>query len=81
MVTVMGIRAAKSGMQMGEITGSVEKIMAENPRRVARLNIELFFSGHSLAPHEKEILEKTAQTCPVAMSLHPEIKQMIVFNW
>jgi uncharacterized OsmC-like protein len=30
---------------------------------------------------EKTILEKTAMTCPVFNSLHPEIKKEVVFNW
>jgi uncharacterized OsmC-like protein len=30
---------------------------------------------------EKTILEKTAMTCPVLNSLHPDIKKEVVFNW
>lgn len=81
MITIMGLRAAKSRMHMGDVTGSVEKIMADNPRRVARLNVELHFAGHTLSAQDKEILEKAAHTCPVALSLHPEIVQHIVFDW
>jgi hypothetical protein len=29
----------------------------------------------------KTILERTALTCPVHFSLHPDIKREIVFNW
>ena len=29
----------------------------------------------------KTILERTAMTCPVYYSLHPDIKKVITFNW
>jgi uncharacterized OsmC-like protein len=35
----------------------------------------------SVSDKEKIILEKTAMTCPVLNSLHPEIKKEVVFNW
>ena len=30
---------------------------------------------------EKKILERVAHTCPVHLSLHPDVKQNFVFNW
>jgi hypothetical protein len=37
----------------------------------------------SVAPDAKNktILERTAMTCPVYYSLHPDIKKVIAFNW
>jgi uncharacterized OsmC-like protein len=29
----------------------------------------------------KTILERTAMTCPVHFSLHPDIEKVITFNW
>jgi len=30
---------------------------------------------------EKAILEHAARTCPVALSVHPDLIQTITFNW
>jgi uncharacterized OsmC-like protein len=37
----------------------------------------------NLSPNDKTkaILERTAMTCPVHYSLHPDIKREIIFNW
>jgi putative redox protein len=81
MISIMGIRAMKGEMNMGHVTGSVVKVMAENPRRVAELKVEITFEGHQLNELQKEILLKAAHTCPVALSLHPDIKQEYTINW
>ena len=54
--------------------------MAADPRRISEIHIEFNFS---IAPDAKNktILERTAMTCPVYYSLHPEIKKVIAFNW
>ena len=81
MITVMGIKADKHNMDMGEVSGTVKKIMASEPRRVAQLNVEIAFKGHRLSSTERNILEKTALTCPVAHSLHPDITQQVKFSY
>lgn len=54
--------------------------MAANPRRISRIEVTLDFS---INPDEKTktILEHTARTCPVLMSLHPEVEKEIIFHW
>lgn len=81
MITVMGIKAEKHGMDMGEVTGTVKKVMASEPRRVAQLNVEITIKGHRLSSNERNILEKTAITCPVSHSLHPDINQHVKFSY
>jgi uncharacterized OsmC-like protein len=55
--------------------------MASDPRRVAEIRIDFFMPVHPYSTREKAILEHAARTCPVALSLHPELKQIIQFNW
>lgn len=81
MITVMGIAAEKNDIQMGEIEGEVEKIMASNPRRVATLNVKLHFSAHHLSDSEKKYLENIAINCPVAKSIHPDIAVNMAFSY
>jgi uncharacterized OsmC-like protein len=81
MLTVMGILAQKKGIRLGEVVGTVEKMMAERPRRVSALMIELKFKGHQLSEIEKVLLEDAAINCPVAKSIHPDIAVNVKFGY
>jgi hypothetical protein len=59
----------------------ITKIMAENPRRVAEVVIDYFFPPNSFSDREKAIIENAARTCPVARSLHPDLRQTLRFNY
>ncbi len=80
-MTIMGITAAAKGINLGKIEATVEKIMAENPRRVAQINIDLTIENRGLSNREIEILKNAAFDCPVAKSIHPEINQVFNFNF
>jgi len=79
MITVMGIKARDRDWDMGELSGEVEKIMADAPRRIAALNVELTFKGHNLSQKEKNVLENVALTCPVAQSLKAGLHVQVRF--
>jgi len=79
MITVMGIAAEKNDWQMGEVTSSVKKVMAAAPRRIARLEIEIIFTGHGLNSSEQSLLEQIALNCPVAKSIHPDVVNQVKF--
>ena len=80
MFTVMGIKAHEMGVDFSGSTAEVTKIMAAEPRRISEIQVTF---NMNLAPDEKtkSILERTAMTCPVFYSLHPDIIKVIVFNW
>jgi uncharacterized OsmC-like protein len=80
MFTVMGIRAQEIGVDFSDSTAEVTKIMAAEPRRISEIHVSF---DMNLAADEKTktILERTAMTCPVFYSLHPDIIKVIVFNW
>lgn len=79
MMTIMGIAAAKNGFAFegGEI--EITKIMAEGPRRITEIIAVVQMPKHDFAPAQKKLLENAAINCPVAKSIHPEIKQTISF--
>jgi uncharacterized OsmC-like protein len=68
-----------------DITGAkveVTKIMKADPRRIGGIVTHLFMPAElSIDEKSKEILERAANTCPVAKSLHPDLELEIVFNW
>lgn len=82
MISIMGIAALKEGHTPIEGTlAEVTKIMYQEPRRVGEIHVKLFFPKYNYSEKEKKIYENAAKTCPVAKSIHPDIKQKIEFVW
>jgi len=80
MFTVMGIKAREINIDFSNSTAEVTKLMAAEPRRISEIHIT-FQMNLEADEKTKIILERTAMTCPVHHSLHPDIKREIVFNW
>ena len=80
MLTVMGIKARDLEVDMDGATASVTKHMVSDPRRISKIEVilELPFN---IPAKERTILERTANSCPVHHSLHPDIEKNIIFNW
>ena len=81
MITIMGIAAREHGFDMDGTTAKIWKIMESNPRRVGEVQIELTFPKNNYSDKEKKIIERSAFTCPVYLSLHPDLKKTITFNF
>jgi Predicted redox protein, regulator of disulfide bond formation len=80
MLTIMGIAARTHGFDIDGTHVSITKVMGTNPRRVVEVIVELNFP-RTYSEKVKKIIELSAKECPVANSLHPELKQTIVFNY
>ena len=80
MFTVMGIKAAEMNVDLSNATAEITKIMAAEPRRISEIHV-VFNITSVVDDKTKTILERTAMTCPVHYSLHPDIKKVITFNW
>lgn len=81
MMTVMGIVAERHNWNLVGSTFAVLKHMsAEPPRRIAQIDVT-FTLPAALAPQERTLLERAAHTCPVGLSLHPDVRQNIVFEY
>ena len=81
MITVMGIYAEKNGILMPNVYSRTNKVMSSSPRKISKLKIEIIFEGNQLSEVEKQSLKNVALNCPVAKSLHPDLKQEIEFNF
>lgn len=81
MLTVMGIKARDMGVDLTGTTAEVTKVMAAEPRRISEVHVTLTFPKNNYTDKDKSILENTAKTCPVAYSLHPDIKQVVQLVW
>ena len=80
MLTVMGIKARDMEVDLTETTATVTKTMDVNPRRISKIEVVFDIPAH-VDEKTRKILEKTANTCPVHYSLHPDIEKVITFNW
>ena len=80
LLTIMGIKARDLNIDIKNTTAEVSKVMASNPRRISEIQITVNFT-RSYDQRIKKILEKAALACPVSNSLHPDLKQNILFNW
>lgn len=81
MITIMGIAARNSGFNIDGTKARVTKIMASDPRRVGEVIIELDFPAINYTEREKQIIRQCAKICPVSQSLHPDLKQTVIFNF
>jgi putative redox protein len=80
-MTIMGIAAQTHGFNLEGTEISITKIMGENPRRVGEVIVEFDLPKNNYSEKEKAIIENAARTCPVARSLHPDLKQTFIFNF
>ncbi len=80
MITMMGIKAEEMGIELEGTRAEVTKTMAENPRRISKIEANLYFPV-VYSEKQTKILEHTARTCPVLQSLHPDIEKVISFKY
>ena len=80
-MTIMGIKARDNGIDIKGTGIEITKIMASEPRRVAEVVVEFNFPKKNYTDEEKRLIESVAGTSPVPLSLHPDLKQTIKFNW
>lgn len=80
MFTIMGIKARDMGVAIEDSTADVTKHMQASPRMISK--IEVVFNMKSDADKKSRvILERAGMTCPVFLSLHPDVEKAITFNW
>jgi putative redox protein len=81
MLTTMGILARTLNLDMNGATAVVEKEMTTSaPRKIQRLTVKIKMP-RALGEEDQLKLERAAQTCPVARSLHPDVEQVVAFAW
>lgn len=80
MVSIMAIKSKDLEVDLKDSTVSITKIMQAEPRKIAKIIVELNMSI-ATSDKNKTILERSAMTCPVLLSLHPDIEKEVTFNW
>jgi uncharacterized OsmC-like protein len=80
-MTIMGISARNHELDMTGATAEITKIMAADPRRIAKVIIKFIMPANGYTDTQKVILEKAARTCPVSFSLAEGVEQEMTFEW
>ncbi len=80
-LTIMGIKAADKDIDIEGASAEVTKIMASNPRRIARIEINISMPANNYSDIEKKLLEAAAHGCPVGQSIHPDLEEVITIKW
>ena len=80
MVTIMGISAETHGFNIDGTVIHVTKIMKENPRRVGEVIVDFDFRKTDYSEKERKLIWHAARTCPVMLSLHPDLVRTIRMN-
>jgi putative redox protein len=83
LMTVMGIFARREGLDLEGTRVQVVKEMVSDPvRRIGALTATVRFPpGRQFSEHDRVCLERTAHTCPVRQSLHPDVKVAMTFEY
>ncbi len=76
MLTIAAIRAEKNNFQIKKCIYSCQKNMGASPRKIKSL-VVIFNFEDNYSEKEKIIIEEAIRTCPVALSLNPDIEQKI----
>jgi len=80
MMTIMAIKSRDLNVDLVGSTIEITKVMNAEPRRIGKIIVDIKMAV-SATEKEQTILERAAMTCPVFLSLHPEIQKEISFSW
>lgn len=79
MMTIMGIRAQKHDIYLEGLEAEITKVMASNPRKISKIKIDFRLKKTNASDEQIKMLKEAALSCPVALSLNPEIDQDVSF--
>ena len=79
-LTIMAIAVEKNNVDVKGTKAMVKKIMANNPRRIAKIEIDIVFPKE-YDSKTKTILEKAAYNCPVHHTLSETVEKNISFTY
>jgi uncharacterized OsmC-like protein len=79
MITTIGIQTRQMGINFEQTKLTVKKIMTNNPRRIEKIVIEVFFPKLEITDEEKNKIIEIGLNCPVAKSLNENLIQDIMF--
>lgn len=81
-ITTMALKAMAMNIDLKDSKIDITKHMLKDPRRVGQIDVIISFPPQlQLDQEQKSTLEYAGNNCPVAKSLHPDLKTIIEYNW
>ena len=80
MLTTIAILGKEKGIIIDGSFAEIQKNMNPKPRKIAEIVCGIYFNG-DFSDEQKEFMQETALNCPVALSLHPDLKKTVSFNY
>ncbi|AWA30847.1 osmotically inducible protein OsmC [Flavobacterium magnum] len=80
MISIMAIKSKDLDLDLTGSTVEITKIMQPEPRKIAKI-VAVVQMSIATTDKNKTILERAAMTCPVFLSLHPDIEKDVTFHW
>ncbi len=80
-MTIIGISARAHGFDVTGTEIEINKTMSANPRRIGKIEVTFKMPARGYSDKDKLMIERAANTCPVHLSLHPDVEQVFTFIW
>ena len=80
-MTIIGLYCRNHGVDVTGAKMEITKTMVTEPRRIGRVEVVFIMPDRPYSQKEKTVIERAAQTCPVHLSLHPDVDQIFSFIW
>lgn len=80
-MTIIGLYAENHGVDVKGTEMEITKTMSADPRRIGKLEVIFNMPDRPYTEKQKASIERAAHTCPVHLSLHPDMEQVFIFNW
>jgi uncharacterized OsmC-like protein len=81
MGTLMEMAAMPRGIDISGMRIEITKVMYQSPRRIGEIHLDFYMPAGKYEAKDRTILERAAETCPVAKSLHPDLKIETRFHY
>lgn len=81
LITTMALKGKDMNIEFKNTRIEITKHMLKDPRRVGEIDIAVHFPPLEITHEQRSLLESTGNNCPVAKSLHPDLKTNIRYHW
>ena len=78
MLTTIAIVGKEKNIFIDGAYCNVQKNMNPKPRKISEIVCEMYIKG-DFSHEQQDFIKETALNCPVALSLHPEVKKTVNF--
>lgn len=80
-MTIIGIYGKNHGVDVTGTEVEITKAMSADPRRIGKIEVIFKMPPRAYSAREKASIERRTASCPVHLTLHPEVEQVFTFIW